>query len=570
MNLNFKKETTQEVINASLISKYADEYLPRNVCVRKISGTACISDGIQEELSPFHPILIQAPTGFGKSWWIIHEVLPRVIEKGGKMLLVSNRIAVSYQQKLEIMKVLNDDMIGCFTEIGIMKRTDFGAVKIMTFQALERFLETPEGAEYSKDVSVLVADEAHYFLADSGFNSGTGKLLEMLPKMFSSAIRIYLTATPEDVIVPLAEAEEAALRPLMERIGVAYSPFKLGEQPTLYCYRFESDKYATLPVQYFKQDSELLQKVKSTDESWLIFVSSKELGAQFVEEIGSDAILITAESKGSEKWIQLLKTERLPCRVLVSTTVLDCGINVHDESLKHVAILFEDRITFMQALGRKRLGKEKQQFTLYVKAVSKQRLSGLIKRNHDLLMLVDQIEKGTNSKGILESLWCNGSASEKALVYPPIHGRLKLNQAAVHKLHRQAYFYQRLREDINQYGDSAFPRIVHQWLGQPDAYNEENWLGSDKIGEAMVALQEFLEGYDGKVLNSNTEKEEFSSRVHEFFKSITGKSKRDDRGERYLKTAALNNCLKEIGIKGAVRTGGKDSWIFKINDGEEP
>lgn len=186
-------------------------------------------------------------------------------------------------------------------------------------------------------------------------------------------------------------------------------------------------------------------------------------------------------------------------------------------------------------------------------------------------LLVDQIEKGTNNKDILERLWCNGSPSEKALVYPPIHGRLKLNLAAVHKLQRQAYFYQRLYKDINQYGDSAFPRIVHQWLGQADAYNEENWLGCDKIAEAMVALQEFLEGYDGKVLNSNTEKEEFSSRIHELYKSITGKTKRDDRGDGYLKTTALNNCLKEIGIKGVVKTNGKDCWIIKMNDdSEEP
>src|SRR5699024_10234712 len=60
----------------------------------------------EEDLKDPDPILIQAPTGFGKTWWVLNVILTFLLLIGGKMLLVSNRVAVSIQQKLPVVKIV--------------------------------------------------------------------------------------------------------------------------------------------------------------------------------------------------------------------------------------------------------------------------------------------------------------------------------------------------------------------------------------------------------------------------------------------------------------------------------
>lgn len=330
--------------------------LPSNVYVHHVPlGTASIAEGIDDELTSFHATLIQAPTGFGKTHFILHEVLPRVLQEGGRMLLVSNRVAVSYQQKREVMELTNPSEIRCLTPEGILQKTDFGPVKIMTLQALDMFLASPEGKDYAKEVSVLVVDEVHYFTSDVSFNPNAARLLKVLPQLFCQAVRIYMTATPDDVLRPLAEAEAKVRRPLAERMGIQFSPLMLGQAPGVNLYRFSSDKYSRLPVRYYRTDNELYPEIRNHDQDkWLIFVPTKELGVSMQKELGDDAVFISAQSKGSPQWNQLLSEKRSSSRVLIATSVLDCGVNLCDDSIRHVVVPFEDPTTFMQALGRVR------------------------------------------------------------------------------------------------------------------------------------------------------------------------------------------------------------------------
>lgn len=118
---------------------------------------------------------------------------------------------------------------------------------------------------------------------------------------------------------------------------------------------------------------------------------------------------------------------------------------------------------------------------------------------------------------------------------------------------------------IDQYGDSAFPRLVHQWLGQPDSYDDRNWLDYNTIQEGMQDLLSFLGEYSGRHLTSEDEQRKFSDELHCFYQKIT-KNKKEPRGKRkFLEMAALNNCLEELGISGAVRNGGAGGgWHFSM------
>ena len=563
--MDFRKLKAEKPTNVHLSREY-DAHLPDNVRLHPVSpDVTCIADGIDAVLDNFNATIIQAPTGFGKTYFILHEVLPKVVQSGGKMLLVSNRVAVSYQQKLQVMKIVDPSEIGCLTPEGVLKKTDFGPVKIMTLQALDLFLSTAQGREYAKEVSVFVVDEVHYFVADVSFNPSAARLLKVIPKFFIEATRIYMTATLEDALRPVAEAEASAERPMVERTGARFSPLMLGQSPVVNVYQFTSDRYSQLSVRYYKKDDDLYREIKeSGEDKWLIFVPSKEDGATLQETIGDDAVFISADSKGNDAWNQLLDEERLPCRVLITTSVLDCGVNIHDENLKHVVIPFEDRTMFMQALGRVRF-KRSPQFTLYVKAISQKRLNGLLYRNRELLSCAAEIQQHRYYNSYVDRFRLEGDRVKGALLYLDYDGRYKFNYLLYHKLLRQERYYKELETAIDQYGDTAFPRIVHSWLGQPDTYNDRNWLGYGITKQAQQDLLEFLRECDGKLLATEADQRAFSKKVHQWYQVITGDKKRDDRGGGYLKTAALNDCLEKLEINGTVKSNGKSGgWIFSM------
>lgn len=590
-----RKEPPKKVV-ARWVSKEDDDYRPPNVHEPlTFTEASLIEDKLTfdiEDLRDPDPILIQAPTGFGKTWWIINVVLPVVVQLGGLMLIASNRTAASIQQKMEVAKKVE----GKGTKwtkppysLVIKDWEDFGPVKVMTLQRLKEFLGTEDGKTYAEKVSVVVVDECHYFTSDSPFNRDTAKLLDIFPQLFKKAKRIYLSATPEDVIVPLAEKElqipEGITLGRVESVigGIPrrhYAPPKERLYPSIQWYRFVSAKYAELPVRYFRDHRDLLEQIKLTgNEGWLIFVQSKEDGRQLEEEIGSDVRFISADSKDSEEWQMLLSEERLPCRVLITTSVLDCGININDENLKHVAIPYVDRAMFMQSLGRKRF-KGKPKFTLYAKAVDKRRLNGLMNQNHDLVILADKIsemeEHGKDINLVVdEFLDTNVPQAKLALVYYKKSSRKwQLNYLYAHKLHRQQLFYQRLKEAIDQYGDSGFPRLVHQWLGQSDAYDDWNWIGEDAIKMAREELARIVQMYNGVALNTEDEQQEFGGRLESCYSVLCGKSKRTDRHERRkFGRVQLNNILKELKISGQIEKlgeKGSETWVLKVtNEGLE-
>lgn len=282
------------------------------------------------------------------------------------------------------------------------------------------------------------------------------------------------------------------------------------------------------------------------------------------ETIGDDAVFISADSKGSDVWNQLLDEERLPCRVLITTSVLDCGVNISDDGLRHIVIPFEEHTLFMQALGRVRF-RGSPKFTLYVKAISQKRLEGLANRNCELLSLAAEIKRSKCYNSYVDRFRLEGDRAKGALLYLDYGGRYNFNDLLYHKLQRQERYYKELAEAIDQYGDSAFPRLVHQWLGQPDAYDERNWMGYGAARQALQDLLAFLRECDGKSLAAEVDQRAFSEKIHQCYQVVTGDKKRNDRGDGYIKTAALNNCLKKLEINGTVKSNGKSGgWIFSM------
>lgn len=74
---------------------------------------------------------------------------------------------------------------------------------------------------------------------------------------------------------------------------------------------------------------------ENPDAKWLIFCKNKQKGMLLKNRLCEThkicAAYLDADSKESEEWEKLCREERFDEQVMLCTTVLDCGVNIHDK-----------------------------------------------------------------------------------------------------------------------------------------------------------------------------------------------------------------------------------------------
>ena len=250
------------------------------------------------------------------------------------------------------------DKLELYTDKGVDSRLlDFGTVTVCSYQQLLGQIDYLK----KQDFKYVVADECHFFTSDAIFNLFTHQILELLVNSFKKSVRVYMSATLEESFVPIITAEYPNIN------------FK---NECLYYYFERNFNYINEICVYDKLE-QLVEEIKSNPkERWLVFVSSKSDGQTFSELCSNEDIsniFLTRESKDSkgnskeyEIYKQIIEEEKFSVRVLISTSVLDNGVNLKDSSIKHVVIDMLDQAEFTQMLGRVRmLGDDK--LNLYIR-----------------------------------------------------------------------------------------------------------------------------------------------------------------------------------------------------------
>ena len=239
-----------------------------------------------------NPVLVDAPPGKGKTSFVYEVLIPLAIKMCRNILLIANRVTLSIQMKLEIMEVTESPLLGRLTDQGIRETDIFGNVAVVSYHSLPRFLQDPDNAQWLEHVAYVVADECHYYAADSSFNDLTGYHLRLITKQFKRAIRVYMTATSYDVLQPLAEAEQK-IDYLRERLT-----YSLTERR---CYRYCWPQDLSFVDLHFFRDLKEIEGVigAKASEKTLVFVDSRDRGQEFARELGSRATYRDAASKGT-------------------------------------------------------------------------------------------------------------------------------------------------------------------------------------------------------------------------------------------------------------------------------
>lgn len=280
------------------------------------------------------PLLIQAGTGAGKTSAILEEIIPFAVERDLSVWVVSSRAAIGTQFKQRLARKLErSDILTDHTPEGLRHLEEIGPVKILTYHRLWSILNT--SPKEAKNVGILVFDEIHALALDATFVGFTGQLLQRIPSAFGSALRIYLSATPEPVLPALTRAE-GSQRITIYRWPAHYQQFRL------HFYNSRGDL-----IDYFNN--------LPPNERTLIFVSSIMEGELLQNRLKAKTELVSAQTKVDKPalWSQLLEDGHLDCQILLATSTLDAGVSLMDSNLKHIVCCGLEPAEVLQQAGAK-------------------------------------------------------------------------------------------------------------------------------------------------------------------------------------------------------------------------
>lgn len=398
-----------------------------------------ISDTEIDSWTPGDSVLIVAPTGSGKSRFVLDRLLPRAIRDGKLVVYLCNRKILDEQFTVMSEKILKELSAG---REGITEEENH-FLEIFTYQYLEKCNIFPAGS--TKDITLkpeytmyYVFDESHYFLADALFNSGThvwlNKIESMNSGIASHAVKIFLTATPEPLQWGLASSKFRMDRHMQNMVDcyrdlaacrrtthewvrdqygfekkVTYSQREILERcrnievytpairdlsslsHSLPCKTIAPKSlispYKQMVPHYFSQYADLLPLIidsQQNNEKWLIFIDSERDGDELAAELrahGISSVLLSRTSlkkhaSAKKAFHQIVEKQAFGCNALLATKILDCGVNITDQLVRHIVLAHHEKTTFLQMLGRRRL-QEHEQVDLYIRYYSERQIYGI-------------------------------------------------------------------------------------------------------------------------------------------------------------------------------------------------
>lgn len=341
-----------------------------------------LSDIIEEQYKEWKKgdiIKIKAQCGCGKSYFVRDVLIPYIdtvnktsIEyKPYNFLILSNRITLNRQVKIDILNKLGK-IVPSTKELDNITTID--NINIISYQKLGEMILNDH--EFTlEDYDLIICDEIHYLYSDS-FTGRTKVISDRLFAENNNSIRIFMSAT---------------IQPELEETIDAIPCNKI--------YEYDSNRdYSYLEAYIYHKDEQVVNRIindKSKDK-WLYFVDSKKKGEsirQKLQEYGIDcAFVYRGCNKDDKKQLDnIVNNETFSCKVLISTSILDNGINIKDNNIKHIVATIFDDTNLLQSISRVRLEDFKNAYNinLYIKENNGNEINGKLRRVQNNLKIFD-------------------------------------------------------------------------------------------------------------------------------------------------------------------------------------
>lgn len=440
-----------------------------------------IKNDVREWL-PGDIVLIDAPTGSGKTTAVLSEIRREALRRGKEVLYVSNRKLLGEQIKAKL-----GEEIGYPRDRELLYSIDnFYGIKVMSYQKLQQY-EKNDIPILLDQFSFVVFDEFHYILSDAMFQADIFYFLKWIDKSIALKSKgiVLISATPKESFEFLIENTkffkccQQRLRRKEIRNESNCQIFSLYCEPNLrkrekklWNYNVSVNNDGIIPC-FYKSEKSVLKLIEAdkSSEKWLIFISQKKQGhlmyEQLINILGSDKVaFLSAEEVENENKIvsKIVENQKFEEKVLIATKVLENGISICDEELKNIVVSTIWQDEFLQMIGRKRRERD-ENIRLYMSCKSLNAFNGV--RNKILLPLYSyiKIHPADRPEKILQDKEYY-SFAKKFMVFERNKKQYRLNPAGKYVIKKRLDFVERMMGDL-KVDEKAFVREQLKWLNLP-------------------------------------------------------------------------------------------------------
>lgn len=618
------------------------ESLLKKDCKVKPCKSRYVSMDLASEVAKWHHdsvVFIDAPTGAGKTRFVKDVLAPCAMEKERNVVLFSNRVALNLQQKRsfgntqyvfpddELKKTWNigNVIFYSYQQIGeILKSSEFRMYISMTEQLekerlsllgelnhnglqLEEFEKRKAVIENRNEqlrrnnsmgdwIAILQAaefvvfDEAHFFLSDARFNNITQYLLGNLLGLLENSTRIYMSATLDEAKPVLQNMERSRYASWanslpIPNVTLGHKAFEILE------YNFPRRYRNNYMFSFFIRWNEMICEIIKSDpkEKWLIFVKSldegNELKKQLTKMFNSDSVsFVHAGVKGSKEFKRLCSCEKFNERFLISTNVIDNGVNINDPTVKHVVIHTYDRISAVQMAGRRRL-KGKERINLYIKLPEDGK--ELSVEENTTINLKNTLERAESNSGFIEAEWGSITVEQQKLFLPIVSNsgyQFWMNGFAKEKLIIDEGRLSNLSSLYNKHDPEPIASEMLKWFDQKLKFtndmmisvsSEDKWWGLIQYIEKCIETKYRTKSEDENIIKEMKQRGEKTQREKDYDEFVeickrTGiKRTFAGAGSNY---SDINAVLKDLELPYVYKRSEKAKereWWFERKDTSE-
>lgn len=461
--------------------------------------------------------LIKLQTSVGKTTAILGNSEEGIkgfidrMERGEKLLYLCNRKYLKAQIKIDLYKKYRVPIPklpnGCIDFEAVDNVSTIGNVTIMTYQQLEYLVLRNEQIELRADeeelllleqmkfdlgsFNYIVCDEVHYLLRDSGFNFNTYvSYNELFKRYYDLSAIILITATDRELKGTIEGEISKNLEEYNRKMG---TNIQLNE---VFNYIDGGIDYSYIEPYYYNDWENictLIKNCKDDGRKWLWFVSGIKSGQkrfELLKSMGVNVEFCSSEQNTDLKEYIATKS-KFKCSILLTTTVLDNGINIKDDSLTNIVIEQWNEISFLQCLGRKRIDINRaQNINLFIP--QRMNFSGYINTFTNELKKLKMFRE---ERSQFDIKYKNRIPKGFYREY------IRTENGIVENIQINFNYWKRLGSDIGmlenfqkytQIDSWWFVREQLEWLGIGHKFSEKNYIGNVFDTECQLNLLDYL------------------------------------------------------------------------------
>lgn len=315
-------------------------------------------------------VILDCGTGCGKSYFCLHILGSYAKSQKKKILYLCNRSKLRKQ---------------VYEEAKRLKLLD--VILVTSYQKLQRDIQDGKTIPY---FDYIVADECHYFTTDATFNDYTDVSYNYVMKQKDSVV-LLISATAKAFFSNLLEKKKVKEK----------NHYKLDKDYSYVdkLYYYQSDELVSIINEILENEPDSKIVVFCNVGSRIIEMNKvyKDTAHYYCAKSSKDKVLKKVcgwlddeddkRTKKTNDCIKRYSDELITFekRILFTTSVLDNGVDLKDERIKHIFTEIIDVDIMIQSLGRKRSMNENDTCTFYIREYQKSGIQGFINNTNKQL-----------------------------------------------------------------------------------------------------------------------------------------------------------------------------------------